>query len=76
MCGRFTQHYTWAEIQRLYNLTATASNFPPRYNVCPTTDIHTVVPALEQRGIVPMRLGLVPNWWSKALRPPRSAAIR
>jgi putative SOS response-associated peptidase YedK len=75
MCGRFTQHYTWAEIQRLYNLTATASNFQPRYNICPTTDIDTIVPALEQRGIVPMRWGLIPNWWSKPLKEMRLATF-
>jgi putative SOS response-associated peptidase YedK len=68
MCGRFTRYYTWADIQRLYRLTAPASNLQPRYNICPTTDIDTGVPAFEERGIMPMRWGLIPSWWSKPLK--------
>jgi hypothetical protein len=68
MCGRFTRYYTWAEIHRLYRLTAPASNFQPRYNICPTTDVDTVVPAFEHQELTPMRWGLVPSWWSKPLK--------
>jgi len=70
MCGRFTRNYTWREIHELYNLTlgSANSNFQPRYNICPTTDIDTVVPAFDQRGLVPMRWGLVPSWWRKPLK--------
>ncbi len=36
MCGRFTQCYTWQEIRDLYDLTGTAQNLEPRYNIAPT----------------------------------------
>src|SRR5712671_4261866 len=75
MCGRFTRYYTWAEIHRLYRLTAPDSNFEHRYNICPTTEIDTVVPAFEHQGLVPMRWGLVPSWWSKPLKEMRVATF-
>ena len=44
MCGRFTRDYTWHQIWEMYNLTSpAASNLRPRYNICPTTTIDTVV---------------------------------
>jgi putative SOS response-associated peptidase YedK len=75
MCGRFTRYYTWAEIHQLYRLTAPASNFQTRYNICPTTDVDTVVPAFDQHGLTPMRWGLVPSWWSKPLKEMKSATF-
>ena len=68
MCGRFTRYYTWAEIHRLYRLTAPESNFQPRYNICPTTNIDVVIPSVEQQGLMPMRWGLIPGWWNKPLK--------
>jgi putative SOS response-associated peptidase YedK len=67
MCGRFTRHYTWREIQALYQLTlpSAPSNLPPRYNICPTTDIDVVVPDEEGRKLASARWGLVPGWWKK-----------
>jgi len=41
---------------------------PPRFNVCPTTTIDTVVSQDGGRDLVPMHWGLVPNWWSKPLK--------
>jgi putative SOS response-associated peptidase YedK len=43
MCGRFTRDYTWHQIWEMYNLTSTAANLQPRYNICPTTTIDTVI---------------------------------
>jgi putative SOS response-associated peptidase YedK len=45
MCGRFTRQYTWEELVRLYRLTEDyfKPNLQPRYNICPTTTIDTVV---------------------------------
>jgi putative SOS response-associated peptidase YedK len=40
MCGRFTQAYTWQEIRDLYDLTGTAQNLEPRYNIAPTQQIN------------------------------------
>jgi len=42
MCGRFTQAYTWQEIRDLYNLTRTAQNIEPRYNIAPTQQIDVI----------------------------------
>ena len=75
MCGRFTRKYTWAEIHRLYRLTTPDSNFEPRYSICPKNDIDTVLPAFERQGLVPMRWGLVPSWWSKPLKEMKSATF-
>jgi putative SOS response-associated peptidase YedK len=69
MCGRFTRQYTWREIYELYRLTSPASNFQPRYNICPTTTIDAVV----DRQHIPMRWGLIPSWWSKPLKEMRLA---
>ena len=70
MCGRATYKLTWEEIYRLYQLTlsATPHNLRPRFNVCPTTTIDTIMSEEGGRDLVPMRWGLVPNWWSKPLK--------
>ena len=68
MCGRFTRMYTWRELYELYMLTSPASNLQPRYNICPTTQVDVVIRGDDQRALVPMRWGLVPNWWSKPLK--------
>jgi putative SOS response-associated peptidase YedK len=62
--------YTWRELWELYMLTAgpPTSNLQPRYNICPTTEIDTIVSALDKRVVVPMRWGLIPSWWSKSLK--------
>src|SRR5580704_16220865 len=65
MCGRFTYRYTWSEIHALYRLTTPPSNLQPRYNVCPTTTINTVIARDGQNELTPMRWGLVPSWWKK-----------
>jgi len=77
MCGRFTYRLTWPEIVKLYRLTldAPARNTQPRYNVCPTTAIDTVVEREGKRELVPMRWGLVPSWWSKPLKELRLATF-
>jgi len=62
MCGRFTRRYTWQELIALYRLTLGTSNLQQRYNICPTTQIDTVVPANGGRELVSMRWGLIPNW--------------
>ena len=38
------------------------------YNVCPTDTVDTIVFEQGVRGLVPMRWGLVPRWWSKPLK--------
>jgi hypothetical protein len=38
MCGRFTQHLSWAELHRLADLIG-----QPRYNIAPTMQIEVVL---------------------------------
>jgi putative SOS response-associated peptidase YedK len=70
MCGRFTSKMTWAEIVALYRLTMDRPphNMPPSYNVCPTDPVDTVVEHDGQRYLIQMRWGLVPFWWTGALK--------
>jgi putative SOS response-associated peptidase YedK len=68
MCGRFTRKYTWREIHELYSLTSPASNLQPRFNICPTTTIDTVISVDGARKLAHMRWGLIPAWWQKPLR--------
>ncbi len=70
MCGRFTNKLAWDDIVRLYRLTLDAPphNLRPRYNVCPTDTIDTIVFEQGVRFLAPMRWGLVPRWWSKPLK--------
>jgi putative SOS response-associated peptidase YedK len=75
MCGRFTRKYTWRELWDLYRLTSPASNLEPRYNVCPTTEIDTVIMRRGERVLAPTRWGLVPAWWSKPLKELRAATF-
>jgi putative SOS response-associated peptidase YedK len=77
MCGRFTYKLTWAEIVKLYRLTLDqpARNTQPRYNICPTTPIDTIVSSEGRRALVPMRWGLIPYWWNKPHKEMRLATF-
>lgn len=69
MCGRFTQHYTWAEVHAFLSVVGAPLNLQPRYNIAPTTLIDVVRrDAAGRRELVQMRWGLVPGWWSKGLK--------
>jgi putative SOS response-associated peptidase YedK len=68
MCGRFTQHYTWAEVHEFLDLFGTPRNLQPHYNIAPTTQVDVVRRQAQQRELVPMRWGLVPGWWKKTLK--------
>jgi putative SOS response-associated peptidase YedK len=67
--------YTWQELVALYRLTLGTSNLQPRYNICPTTQIDTVVGTLGKRELVGMRWGLIPSWWNKPLKEMRLATF-
>lgn len=67
MCGRFTQAYTWAEVERFLSVIGPARNLRPRYNISPTTQIDVLREGATGRELVPMRWGLVPSWWKKPL---------
>jgi putative SOS response-associated peptidase YedK len=70
MCGRATYKLTWEEIVALYRLTLGPAphNFQPRFNVCPTTTIDTIVAQDGNRHLERMRWGLVPAPWPKPLK--------
>ena len=70
MCGRFTQHYTWAELHALYSLnSATPRNLQARYNIAPTTSVQFIRPAADGGlELVSARWWLVPGWWNKPLK--------
>ncbi len=69
MCGRFTQRYTWSEVHTFLNVFGTPLNLRPRYNIAPTTTVDVVRLDREgRRELVSMRWGLVPMWWTKALK--------
>jgi putative SOS response-associated peptidase YedK len=71
MCGRFTNRLTWREIVALYRLSVPAEperNLPARYNICPTDIIDAVIERGGERDPVPVRWGLIPNWWKKTAK--------
>ncbi len=69
MCGRFTQHYTWAEVYAFLNILGVPQNLRVRYNIAPTTSIDVVrLDAQGRREFVSMRWGLVPFFWKKTLK--------
>ena len=69
MCGRFTQHYTWAEVHGFLDVFGAPRNLRARYNIAPTTDIDVLRLDVEgRRELVRMRWGLVPFFWKKTLK--------
>jgi putative SOS response-associated peptidase YedK len=70
MCGRFSQFYTWQELQALYAIhDQPASNLEPRYNISPTDRAGIVrVRRSGERAYEEMRWGLVPFFWKKSLK--------
>ncbi|ARN81939.1 SOS response-associated peptidase [Methylocystis bryophila] len=68
MCGRFTQHLSWAEIRRLADLVGQPRNLAPRYNVAPTDAIEVLRAGPSGLELTPMRWGLIPYWWKKPLQ--------
>lgn len=68
MCGRFTQRYTWRDIQDLYGLMGAARNLQAHYNIAPTDTVDVVIAGNGVNGLASMRWGLVPWWWKKSLK--------
>jgi putative SOS response-associated peptidase YedK len=69
MCGRFTQHYTWAEVHEFLSVFGAPRNLRPRYNIAPTTNVDVIRLDREgRRELVSMRWGLVPFFWKKTLK--------
>lgn len=69
MCGRFTQHYTWAEVHAFLSVFGAPRNLRARYNIAPTTEVDVLRLDNEgRRELVRMRWGLVPFFWKRSLK--------
>ncbi len=70
MYGRFTQHYTWAQIHEFLSVIGAPQNLQARYNIAPTTLVDMVRDDAEGRRelVRGVRWGLIPNWWRKPLK--------
>jgi putative SOS response-associated peptidase YedK len=67
MCGRFTQSFTWDEIQAFYALlNELLPNLRPSWNVAPTQEIGVIGARDAGLGFTRMRWGLVPSWSNDA----------
>ena len=64
MCGRFAITLPDDAMAALFE-AAPANDLPhvPNYNVCPTTQIHTVTSDDGTRRLRPMRWGFLPHWY-------------
>ena len=62
MCGRFTQRFSWRELQELLDLTGPAANLRPRYNVAPGQNVAAVRLVGGERRLAMLRWGLIPSW--------------
>jgi putative SOS response-associated peptidase YedK len=64
MCGRFVITHPNDEMAQLFDAQL-SNDLPdvPNYNVCPTTQVHTVTSDAGLRRIRPMRWGFLPHWY-------------
>jgi putative SOS response-associated peptidase YedK len=64
MCGRFALLLPHEAMSQLFDAALGASLMPvPRYNICPSQSITTVVAGEDGRHLVPMRWGFLPHWY-------------
>jgi putative SOS response-associated peptidase YedK len=42
VCGRFTQNYTWEEVDAFLKVFGTQRNLRPHYNIAPTTIVDVI----------------------------------
>lgn len=64
MCGRFSNRFSWRELNELYRafLDSDESDWTPKFNIAPTTQIPVLRNVEGKRRIDLMRWGLVPSW--------------
>ncbi|SIO32667.1 SOS response-associated peptidase [Vannielia litorea] len=64
MCGRFAITLPDEAMAQLFDALP-GNDLPevPRYNVCPTTQVATVVSGEGARRLRPMRWGFIPHWY-------------
>ena len=64
MCGRYALTLPDTAMAQLFEASITASLMPvPRYNICPTQNVTTVVSGEGGRQLLPMRWGFMPHWY-------------
>jgi putative SOS response-associated peptidase YedK len=64
MCGRFALTLPHEAMAQLFDAALGESLMPtPRYNICPTQAITTVVSGDDGRHLIPMRWGFLPSWY-------------
>jgi hypothetical protein len=70
MCGRFNLTSSPKAIASLFDLPS-IPDLPPRYNIAPSQPVPVVGTKADGkgRGLVLMRWGLVPRWWSRPKAP-------
>jgi len=68
MCGRISQHYTWGEIDELYDLGRAARKIEARYNISPTHTVDAVATSVTGNTLIPMRWGFIPSWWKSSAK--------
>ena len=66
MCGRLAVTLPNDAMAQLF-AAQPANDLPdvPNFNVCPTTQIHTVSSEDGRRRLAPMRWGFIPHWYDK-----------
>ncbi len=62
MCGRFSQLYTWQELDVHLDLDGAPANLQPRYNAAPGQDIAIVRADGTGKRLATLRWGLIPSW--------------
>jgi putative SOS response-associated peptidase YedK len=64
MCGRFSNRFSWKELHDLYRafLDSDKSDWTPKFNIAPTTQIPVLRHIDGKRRIDLMRWGLIPSW--------------
>lgn len=64
MCGRFALTLPHEAMAQLFDAVLGPSLMPiPRFNICPTQNITTVISGPDGRHLAPMRWGFLPNWY-------------
>jgi len=65
MCGRFALTLPHDAMAQLFEARIAGDLMPaPRFNICPTQNITTVVERENGRALVPMRWGFLPRWYT------------
>ncbi|MDS9950660.1 MAG: SOS response-associated peptidase [Planktomarina sp.] len=70
MCGRFTMTLPLGTMTQLFDAVPN-NDLPsvPDFNVCPTQQIHAIVPG-DKRRLVSMRWGFIPRWYASPTERP------